>query len=606
MIIFIGVLMMISAWLDSTVYNENGRLASGLIYLRTGNYSTFRVNPPLTSLVGAIPSFVIGAEHATRADLGISSFGRDEYLAGDLFARENTNYRALLFSGRLCCIILILSCFVFSFCYARMLYGGTAGDFLIGFYLCSPYILGHGHLISPDAASGVFAVLAVYSFWRWLREPNCGNSVIAGVTLGLAELTKYSLLIFYLLFPLLWILYRFPKIGIKTQSPCSRQFCQIVVIMIVSFFVINLGYMFEGTGKQLRSFKFKTVLFTGCESLEEIPSAGANRFDGTGNALESLLGYLPMPFPKNFVQGIDTQRVDFERGKLSYIRGKWKDGGWYSYYLYAILLKTPLGTLVLFLLAIFCTIFLRGYNLSWHDEMVVLLPGIVLLVFVSSQNGISVHSRYVIPALPFFFLWSCKTARAFAPELRSTHPKSSRVVRWIAVFLLMWSVGSSLWSYPHSIAYFNELAAIIPTSEDSMYPCSEKEPMTFWQKIRGFLDAGPLNGPRHLLGSNMDWEQDLYNLERWCKKNPDVETLVSIYEHNCPVEKISLPSPSPKDTDKSTKLWYAVSVNYLYDRSHHLRFFLNFVPEAIVGYTTYIYHVSQEEIDLVQPLSQKN
>ena len=53
-ITLIGALMAIQAWNDSTVYNENGRLASGVLYFHTSDYSAFRVNPPLMSLVGAI------------------------------------------------------------------------------------------------------------------------------------------------------------------------------------------------------------------------------------------------------------------------------------------------------------------------------------------------------------------------------------------------------------------------------------------------------------------------------------------------------------------------------------------------------------------------
>ena len=607
LIVTIGILMGICAWFDSTVYNENGRLASGLNYWRTGNYSAFRVNPPLTSLVGAFPSLLTGAKHVTRAELGFSSFGRDEYYAGSLFVEKNPHYRLLLFSGRLCCIALILISFAVSFRFAKSLYGIAAGYFLIGLFLCSPYILGHGHLIGPDAAAGGGALFAVYFFWRWLRVPENANAVIAGAALGLAELTKFTLILFYPLFPLLWILYRFPKSAGKDnkQASLTRQFFQLLLIIAVSLFMINMGYMFEGTGKQLRTFKFKTILLTGCKTVQEIPSGGGNRFDGSGNIMETALGYLPMPLPKNFIQGIDTQRVDFENGMLSYMRGKWSEKGWYSFYLYALLLKTPIGTLSLFLLAFFCTFFLKGYNCDWRDELVVLLPGLALLAFVSSQNGFSSHSRYVIPALPFFLLWSCKTARAFLPEQKSAYPKTSQAVRWIAVLLLLWSVGSSLWVYPHSIAYFNELSAIIPTPEDQNYPRCENPSQTGWQKFRRLLDAGPLNGPRHLLHSNADWEQDLYYLDRWCKKHPEVDALVMRIPHYCPTETLSVPAASPKETEKGTKLWYAVSVSYIYDRSQNLRYFLNFVPEAVIGYTTYIYHISQEEIDRVKSRSQE-
>jgi len=57
----------------------------------------------------------------------------------------------------------------------------------------------------------------------------------------------------------------------------------------------------------------------------------------------------------------------------------------------------------------------------------------------------------------------------------------------LVAFLGLWFVASSLWGYPHSLSYFNESI------------------------------GGPLNGPKHLLGSNVDWGQDLRYLLFWVK-----------------------------------------------------------------------------------------
>lgn len=57
------------------------------------------------------------------------------------------------------------------------------------------------------------------------------------------------------------------------------------------------------------------------------------------------------------------------------------------------------------------------------------------------------------------------------------------------LFSYCWFISSSLWVYPHSLSYFNEVI------------------------------GGPLNGPRHLLGSNVDWGQDLRYLE-WIESAP--------------------------------------------------------------------------------------
>ena len=43
--------------------------------------------------------------------------------------------------------------------------------------------------------------------------------------------------------------------------------------------------------------------------------------------------------------------------------------------------------------------------------------------------------------------------------------------------------------------------------------------------------------------------------------------------------------------------WYAVSVNYIYDRSGQYRYFLHFEPVARTGYSIYIYYMTQEDVE---------
>jgi hypothetical protein len=42
--------------------------------------------------------------------------------------------------------------------------------------------------------------------------------------------------------------------------------------------------------------------------------------------------------------------------------------------------------------------------------------------------------------------------------------------------------------------------------------------------------------------------------------------------------------------------WYALSVNYLYDREKQYRYFLHFEPIATAGYSIYIYHLTQDDV----------
>ena len=43
--------------------------------------------------------------------------------------------------------------------------------------------------------------------------------------------------------------------------------------------------------------------------------------------------------------------LDHEQGIWSYLRGTWKNGGWWFFFPYAMAVKMPLGTFVLLLLA---------------------------------------------------------------------------------------------------------------------------------------------------------------------------------------------------------------------------------------------------------------
>jgi hypothetical protein len=222
------------------------------------------------------------------------------------------------------------------------------------------------------------------------------------------------------------------------------------------------------------------------------------------------------------------------------------------------------------------TVLGRGYSASWRDELVVLAPGLAILIFVSSQTGFSIHSRYVIPALPFFFVWASKVGRVFQMRPRT---RARQVLAVAVVMALAWSVTSSLWVYPHSLSYFNELV------------------------------GGPRHGAEHLLDSNIDWGQDLFYLKRWLDRHPEVKLAGLACTGSYPVTLAGIPkTPHPPPGSAMTHGernaaggdlgprpgWCALSVNYLYARSGQYRYFLQCEPAGSAGYSIYVYHVTPE------------
>jgi hypothetical protein len=678
-VLFQAALLGYGGFVSSCVYNEEGHIASGLVHVRSGSFSTFTVNPPLSRFVAALPLAHLNIRTFAPYSAGRRRLPRWEYAAGRGFLEENAgNWMHYVRIARIPCTVFALVGSVLCYCWAAQCYGGFAGIIAAALWAACPYILGHGCLVGPDVPAAAIGAAGVYYFWRWLKMPQWLAAMVAGLVLGLAELCKFTPLVFYPLLPLLWVVYRLSERKMMNRHDWLRQGGMLAAALLVSVYVINCGYLLEDTFTPLEEFRFQTMMFTGYDSLNDIPPEGANRFAGT------WMGKLPVPLPANFVHGIDTQRYDFERGLPSYLRGQWANHGWWYYYLYALAVKEPLGTWCLVALAIGVSIFGRRGTVasgqwsvegekgdrhllcaapggpfrqkvpvplfpSWRDEMVVLVPGLAILVFVSSQTGFSVHSRYVIPALPFFFVWMSKVGRALERREEKTsgqwpvvsgqmdsspHPRplsiwERGVVGWfrsrkqpvmavLVILALTWSVGSSLAVYPHSLSYFNELAAVLPTPADVSYPkppADEMKPRGILATLASWPSAGPRNGPRHLLDSNIDWGQDLFYLKDWLDKHPDVKldglavfgsyppTLAGIPETPYPpVRPWELPEMgmAPTEDHGPKPGWYALSVNYIYGRDRQYRYFLNFEPVAMAGYSIYIYHITPEQANHVR------
>jgi hypothetical protein len=194
--------------------------------------------------------------------------------------------------------------------------------------------------------------------------------------------------------------------------------------------VLNLGYGFEGTLTPLKEFHFVSKMFTGSGTFfatqNPTPSTDSTAKKvpdplGTTNRFaHTFLAHLPVPLPKNYLLGIDIQQHDFEDyGRPSYLRGEWRDHGWWYYYIYACAIKVPLALWLLAALTLFTRFFWLTANSQqltapWRDELILLFPAIFIFAVVSSKTGFSEHMRYVLPAFPYFFIWISQLARIFA------------------------------------------------------------------------------------------------------------------------------------------------------------------------------------------------
>ena len=512
-----------SAYVHSPTLNEPAHLVAGLSHWKFGRFELYRVNPPLVRMVAAIPVMAVGYKDDSSGFYE-GPGARPEMEMGENFIAANGERSSLLF------MIARWGCIPFSWIggivcslWARDLYGRPAGVMAAGIWCFEPNVLAHASLITADAAATALGLAASYTFWRWLKEPTWTQAAITGVVLGLAELAKTTLIVFYPLWPLMWLIYRWPERHSMFARDWLREAAMLAMRMLIGLYMLNLGYGFEGSLTQLKDFQFVSDLFTRMPTnpQSEIPNRQlANRFGNTS------LGGLLVPLPKNYLVGIDIQQKDFELyGRQSYLRGAWQNRGWWYYYLYACAIKVPLG-----LWALGCVLLIlrlrrlfkfghqgldveqlpSGFSTcstsTLRDEFVLIFPAIVIFIIVSSKSGFSEHTRYVLPAFPFYFVAASQSALAFRPTwqgcralltgglrnrysnkrvLQRVNYQVLPLVRLFVATCFTWFIASSLLISPHSLAYFNESI------------------------------GGPLNGSNHLLGSNVDWGQDFRYLKWW-------------------------------------------------------------------------------------------
>jgi hypothetical protein len=587
------ILLSYSSYIHSPTHLEVFHLPAGLSHWELSRFDLFRVNPPFVRVVAALPVYFVSHE-SNYLSYQADPFYRAEYGVGlDTMHANGSRFIWLTTLARLACIPFILLGGTICFIWTRELYGDYAAIISLLLWSFCPYVLGHGSLITPDAHSAALGVAAAYLFWRWLKKPNLTITIVAGIVLGIAELSKFTLLIFYPIGIAIWLAQKilFAKsisdanTDSTKRSSLLREIYLGLILVVVSIFVINIGYDFEGSFKPLGEYRFQTMSLTGIDSIDKIPKEGGNRFFGT------WLERIPVPLPSNYLAGIDMQKKDIERGIFSYLNGKWQNSGWWYFYLYAILIKLPLGTIGIILLAVVLTFASSKYRARLQDELFILLPVVVLLVVLSTQTGLGIHSRYVLPALPFLFIWAGKVGNVLSVR--------KLFLSGIVSIFLVWSVGSSIYNFPHSLSYFNELV------------------------------GGSANGYKYLAKSDSSWGQDLLILKRWVDCHSGVVDLRM--SHCGPFDPrlagfefrlapVGRNSHEPLEILPDNQLgpqpgWYAIDVCFLLGNDplsaadgkggwdepsknigYDLSYFQKFKPVAKAGYTINIYHITPDMI----------
>jgi 4-amino-4-deoxy-L-arabinose transferase-like glycosyltransferase len=415
---------------------------------------------------------------------------------------------------------------------AAQFYGKRGGLFALFLFCFTPEILAHSSLATTDITAMCFMLLALFSFWKFMQSPTKIRFFLAGISLGLAQLSKYSAVILYPIFIFLLI-----TEFIITKNINWKSFKALILIFLISIVTIWAGYGFK-------TKPFLTETMNQQEKIDFVKNSAGHFLPFWNKNLSDkttkLLSNTPLPLT-TYISGFLGVMKHTSAGHNTFFMGKWSDYGSYWYYLLAFFIKTPVTIIILFFTAILSLFWIRLKK----DEYYLLIP-IVFIFLIASVNKLQLGIRYILLIYPLCFIFSSR----FIPFVRHIWQKSAVVI------LMLWLVIANIFIWPHYLSYFNEFI------------------------------GGANNGWKYLRDSNLDWGQDLPALAKYMKENAVGEiTLLYFGEDNPVIYGINFIKITKEELIKPEKKAYAISVQYL-DSVHWAK---DLKPTAKAGYSIFIY-----------------
>jgi len=412
LLVLAGSIRIISTY---TVFNhtvdEPDHLAAGMEWLSVGKYRYEDQHPPLARVFGALGPFIIGERwHPVPKS----------HLEGYRILGHGSHYDRVLSLGRIGILPFFWIASIVVYLWADRIAGRTAAVLALLLFTTQPTVLAHSGLITTDMAVTACTGAAILASLFWAEKPNRRRSVLFGVLLGLAFLSKFSALVFL---PAAWLIMYvchliLTRRGLREAGrEITKRRNTIALILAISFFVVWAGYLFS----------FGRIDFL----------------------------HLRLPAPR-FFSGLHTVWNHNVQGHPSYLLGRRSPTGFRYYYFVALAVKTPVAMLAL---AFWMPLLLYRTQNPLRAVMPIAFSLAILLVVMMSRINIGV--RHILP-LHIGLSVACGVALAPIFERQREHTIGKAFETMLAISLLACCIMSGVLQHPDYIAYTNLLAGHRP------------------------------------------------------------------------------------------------------------------------------------------------
>jgi len=377
-----------------------------------------------------------------------------------------------IMNGRYVTLIVCLLTGFFIYAWSKQLFGEKGGILSLFLFVFCPNLNGHAILLTTDAYTALFTISTAYYYWKFIKNSGWKYFLAFSISLAFAQIAKYSMIHLYVFLAIVSILVLIKRKTIF--SGFGRNFARLIVLKVIIIFIINLGFIFNHTGKRLDELKMTSQTFT--------------------NLQNSFIGSIPLPVPEPYIVGLDQTTYMNELGAgnpnvsgANYLLGEKRTatGFWY-YYLVVFLFKTPLTALLLLITAIIF-LFVRKKN-EGHPNTMLFLLGLVFYFFfvLGFQNNVQIGIRHALMIYPLLYVLG-----GFIVLL----PFYQKRAKLFSSLAIIYSLATYYYFFPNLISYSNEL---IPIKKDAY---------------------------KVMADSNLDFGQGWYALEKYLKSHPEVRVI---------------------------------------------------------------------------------
>ncbi|MBI2064932.1 MAG: glycosyltransferase family 39 protein [Candidatus Yanofskybacteria bacterium] len=491
------VLMVTSLWNDSPIVDEIPHIGAGYSYVAAYDFRLNPEHPPLAKDIAGMSLKILDIrdEPAFNSRFWKEDINGQWEFGKKLIFGSGNDADILVRFAKIPELIFFLLAAMIIFVWTRKLYGYPAGLIAVFLFSFSPTVMAHSRFVTTDVPALFGILLGIYFFIRYLKNPSTKNLIIAGLALGIAELTKFSVFLLVPLFLVLAVIYGFLNFS---SARWRAKLLNTLYLILNTILIVAIGYIFivwpvyglHTLNYPLERQKVDTTYNLGSYGNRFLP--------------DIIIWMSDKPYIRGLAQYGTGLLMVTQRsigGNDTYFLGEVSNHAWKKYFPIVYFLKEPLafwGLAALVLIS--CSIKLKykknSFAQCWHHCIdflknhfteVAMLLWLAFYWYASITANLNIGVRHLMPTYGFvFILLAGQISKIYG---RIFNKKNLTAYCLLLTALFTWYLYENISVYPYYLTYFNQIA------------------------------GGPSGGYRYVVDSNLDWGQDLKRLAMWTERN---------------------------------------------------------------------------------------